>query len=745
MANTIAGAPPGLDPILFQAANKVVKGEKDILGFISGNDLSVLAKSELRGDSYYPDKMRLPLPVPGFLMKEKIGVSPSELVDILSEAGVKKLEGQKVELSYDPGAKRKDDTGRGVFFVRVYEPNPTGTMDVNGNPASNVNIPGQWLEISPKVRAEKKPVDTLGGHKKPIAERVGDAVGKYSSDPRMGPVKKTLGKIVSLQDVNGQPPSVESQMQQVLDAAKPGPNGAPSKLDVTCMEMAALTVKASDKTADGQIDWAKPGVAEKVVGMSTMIKQGLLGNAMRVLAKNPVDGTPMYKSLEKIAAEVTSAVNASDKASPGQHTEMTNPKFKSEFEGLVGGKFVKTEAPTLIGNGQNEVALAEHLKAMKEAKSDINQPMWEYYNDDVGIQTTNELAAAAKRGVKVNVVVDGNVASRDAGREALLKKMEDAGVTVVRAKDPQNPMNGMHSKGLLVDCSAEAIAKGYTPVRFATDRNYGTQYMKDQKTGEGASDAQFGWSGTDFKFTGAGAAQGMRSFANVFNAYAPPAKQIKPESIPGEAEFKKLSAGKTLDTEVVSFSDVSGPNSPQSISKAIEKASNAVLPGQTLVACNAYFMGLPGVEETYKRAIDRGVNLDLATNSSKSIDVPVVSVGINMMVERLMKYAQEARVHNSNAGKITVSEYDEKQTMHDKTMIFGDQAVLRMSWNQHGRSQELESEDADMIFGKKAVADAKANFQRVKAHSKELTAPPVVTQEERGAAGAMRNLLIDLM
>lgn len=204
----------------------------------------------------------------------------------------------------------------------------------------------------------------------------------------------------------------------------------------------------------------------------------------------------------------------------------------------------------MIGHGSNDAALKARLNIINSAESDINYAMWKFYPDSVGTQTTNALAAAAKRGVKVNVLVDGNVSSRDPKEKALLEKIRAAGVNVVESKNSQieDAMNGMHAKMILVDCSAEALAKGLTPTRLATDRNDGEQYL----TGvAGKDDTGHGWSGSDMVFKGAGAAQGMKAFTDLFNHWAPEGQKLAASSIPSDADLKKLNEGKNLEGEVM--------------------------------------------------------------------------------------------------------------------------------------------------------------------------------------------------
>ena len=220
MTTSIAGASTGINPVLLQASNEAAKAKAGLHTFIIGNDLKVLAAPDLVGDSYYPKAEVFPIPVPDFLLKRTLGLNATELMTALGALGFQALEGKRVEVKYDPFALNPNvPGGRGVTFVRVYTPNPPGTTNGSGEPTSDVEVPSKWLKISPKTPVAKAPVDTnAGGHKRPIAERVGEAAGKISNDPRMGQLNQIIGQAISLRTSDGQPTDVKTLMNQVKEA-----------------------------------------------------------------------------------------------------------------------------------------------------------------------------------------------------------------------------------------------------------------------------------------------------------------------------------------------------------------------------------------------------------------------------------------------------------------------------------------------------------------------------------------------
>ncbi len=734
------GAPAGLNVNLARAAYDAAETKKELGVFLTANELKVLSEADMSRNGAYPKAERLPIIIPDFFLKKSMGISPAAVLAALSEKGIAPAGDEKVEV--------QKDIITGKSYVRVYTPPGFNDVKPGGEPVLPNEVPGRWVEITPRspeevagILAKRAAASGVDAPKLSAGEKLGAAAARLSGDPRMSHVKQMLGKTIALQTADGKPTDPNDLWRQVLQAsAVPAPDKhakAGDPAPVSRLSQLAWSLAGAFSSKNGQLDWAK------TQARATLIEQGMLAEAARHIDPATMKVNPNYKSLEAIAGEVSAAVKASH-ANPSKPTQIGAPNFRSELEALTGGKFVPTEAPQLIGNGRNEDALKFRLDTLNGTKSgdDINYAMWKFYPDAVGTQTTDALAEAAKRGVKVNVVVDGNVASRDPGEQALLQKMKDAGVNVVESFDPENPMNGMHAKMILVNCSKEAIAAGKTPIRLATDRNDGTQYLMNPKSDD-PSNNNFGWSGSDMVFKGAGAAAGMGAFANLYNAAA--ARQGKPTiaagSIPTERDLAGIAPARA-NTQVLSISDVAGPKNPQAISKAIEKLTDGVPAGQTISIDQAYFMGLPGVEAALKRAIERGVNLEIVTNSSESCDVPGISTGTTAVFERLSNAAKAAGIYGG--GKLSLNEYAGKQTLHDKMMVFGDQATMRMSWNQHGRSQELECEDADVIFGKATADAARANIAKVIAHSRPVTAP-TLTDEERQATTLLRGLSMELM
>ena len=671
----------------------------ELKAFVGKYALRKMDDSEMSRNGYYPKAEKLPIIIPDFLLRKSLGVSPDTVVTMLANLGIDKLEGQKVEVF-------KDVIG-GKSYIRVYTPPPWGTTGADGNEISSNEVVGQWVEIS--ERAPKERPQKVDGPKRSAGERIGEAQAQLGTDPRLGQFKRMISRIAPLENADGTPVDPKEFWSRVLAADVRQTPDKPSELDTLLWQVAGVF-----GSKDGKVDWAK------TARLAETMKAGVTGEAHRVLRTS-------HKTLPMIADDVTRAVNASHAGGPNAPTSITAPGFRGELERLTGAKFVATETPTVIGTGKNAQAHERRLEVINNAQYDLNYAMWKFYPDEAGEKTIDALVAAAERGCKVNVIIDNNVARRDPGSMALLAKLELAGVNVMRFSNPDDPTLGMHAKMLLADCSADAIAKGGKPVRIATDRNDGTSYLHDQKPDD-PKNPNFGWCGFDMVFTGSGAAAGMTAFRRLFNAGATMrGEPLMPESVvPSEAALRRL-APSDKSNQVMTLSDVAGEKNPQTISKAIEKLLEGTLAGQTVTCDQAYFMGLPGIEAALKRALERGVNLQVITNSAESCDVPGISLGTKILLERLSNTA------GPYTGKLTMHEFVGKQTLHDKLMIFGNDAVMRMSFNQHGRSQTVESEDADVVFDRQAVVEARENIKTLLTKTRPIP-PPKVSKEERSFA-----------
>ncbi|TVR17896.1 MAG: cardiolipin synthase B [Balneolaceae bacterium] len=106
--------------------------------------------------------------------------------------------------------------------------------------------------------------------------------------------------------------------------------------------------------------------------------------------------------------------------------------FRQESGLLLGRNWVDGNHVEILENGDE--IFSSKFDAIRKAEKSITKETYNYWGESIGTPLAEELAAAAKRGVKVHFLMDF-VGSRKADTEQL-RIMEDAGVEVVRWRQP---------------------------------------------------------------------------------------------------------------------------------------------------------------------------------------------------------------------------------------------------------------------------------------------------------------------
>ena len=106
---------------------------------------------------------------------------------------------------------------------------------------------------------------------------------------------------------------------------------------------------------------------------------------------------------------------------------------------------------------------------------------------------------------------------------------------------------------------------------------------------------------------------------------------------------------------------------------------------KTIDIANAYVILTPGMKNALLRARERGVKVRILTNSSKSVDEPIVSAPILKSLAEMLPSKCEIYVKNGD-------------TLHSKYAVFDGQLTWVMSYNLHPRSLRYEGEVANVII-----------------------------------------------
>ena len=131
---------------------------------------------------------------------------------------------------------------------------------------------------------------------------------------------------------------------------------------------------------------------------------------------------------------------------------LDDPRFRYELGLLLGPPFVDGNAFTVLRNGDE--IFPSMLDAIKAARTSITFETYIYWSGDIGREFASQLSLAARRGVKIHVLLDwlGSVKMD----QALLDEMTGAGVQIRKFHPPHwshlaRMNNRTHRKILVVD------------------------------------------------------------------------------------------------------------------------------------------------------------------------------------------------------------------------------------------------------------------------------------------------------
>jgi cardiolipin synthase len=132
--------------------------------------------------------------------------------------------------------------------------------------------------------------------------------------------------------------------------------------------------------------------------------------------------------------------------------EVGSPEFIDTMAGAAGIPFVGGNSLTILNNG--DAFYPAMLQAIDDADHSITIEAYIYWAGDIGLQFAHALAAAAKRGVRVKILLDA-VGSATVGQE-ILKILEKGGCHLAwynpfRLTTLRRINNRTHRKSLIVD------------------------------------------------------------------------------------------------------------------------------------------------------------------------------------------------------------------------------------------------------------------------------------------------------
>lgn len=319
---------------------------------------------------------------------------------------------------------------------------------------------------------------------------------------------------------------------------------------------------------------------------------------------------------------------------------------------LTGSHIVGTKEIQVLIDGPSAFAKRDDL--VSKARKSIHVLTWSVYDDVTGTRFADQMIEKKKQGIDVKIIVDALTAQK-AGHNKQLERIIQNGIPVIFSRNPALFLSGHHRKAMIID-EADVIAGGM---------NYGDVYSH---MGNKAK-----WRDTDVYFTGSLAERTQNLFVSEWN------EQI---------DFQKLSFAKMEklnvrvpkgESKAILLNSV--PADQKLSGSSILKSLIALIKGSMneIIIENAYIISSPTLEKVLSEAVQRGVRVTIITNSSKSVDEPVVSNPILASALRLKKLGANIVLKTGD-------------TLHSKVALFDREISVITSYNLHPRSELLEDE-----------------------------------------------------
>jgi phosphatidylserine/phosphatidylglycerophosphate/cardiolipin synthase-like enzyme len=325
---------------------------------------------------------------------------------------------------------------------------------------------------------------------------------------------------------------------------------------------------------------------------------------------------------------------------------------------------------------ENTQAYRKRKELIKEARKSIFINMWSIYDDMSGAQIRNLLIKAAKKGVEVKIIVDGNVSLKPGHNRVLESLNRHANISVLRYHAKNNKAFGYHIKTMIVD--GEHLLTG--------GRNIGDYYTS-------INPKKSKWIDTDVYDRGDIAVVAESIFRNTWKENSTELIRTKEKQIASSA---KTAAMTTY------FEQKAGS------SELMDMMIASIYMAEFEVnISNAYVIFTPALKEALKDALKRKVKVRIFTNSPKSVDEPVVSVPILKTAKELADMGAEVFLKNGD-------------TLHAKTMVIDRRLSFVSSLNFHPRSAVLEAEGSyislDPVFAAQFVNVFARDYQPINSY-----------------------------
>ncbi|MBI4656600.1 MAG: phosphatidylserine/phosphatidylglycerophosphate/cardiolipin synthase family protein [Elusimicrobia bacterium] len=358
--------------------------------------------------------------------------------------------------------------------------------------------------------------------------------------------------------------------------------------------------------------------------------------------------------------------------------------FTSEFEQLTNSRFTDNNSVKFLAGGPEAFPMKDRL--MRQAKKNIYVTTYSFHDDITGHETANILAEKKKEGLDVKVITDYKVAYSYG--HSVFPIMSAGGVEILYYRELKRRGDFWHAKMLITD-DEYAIVGGM---------NYGDPYSHKDPDGEK-------WRDFDVVYWGPAVLETKKIFANAWNS------RIDQESL----ALTRVDASKTENRDfepgnakiAVVFQDP--PDNSYvllSILKGIYGARSRVN------IANSYFIAIPAVKQAVIDARKRGVEINILTNSSKSIDKEAQDTVIPIVRSLAQIYDTGVNIYLS-----------QDVNMHGKFMTVDGIYANIGSYNLHPRGERYDTELNVSVIDRDSVPQLDSAFESDISRAKKVTTP----------------------
>lgn len=388
-------------------------------------------------------------------------------------------------------------------------------------------------------------------------------------------------------------------------------------------------------------------------------------------------------SVNVISEKVIQAVTGHTPSMVGEE------RFISEFEKLTNSRFTDNNHVKFLAGGPESFPIKDRL--MRQARKGIYVTSYSFHDDITGHETANILAEKKRQGLDVKVITDYKVAYSYGNQ--VFPVMSAGGVEILYYRELNRRGDFWHTKMLIAD-DEYAIVGGM---------NYGDPYSHKDPDGEK-------WRDFDVLYSGPAVLETKKIFTKTWNS------KIEEEALPlnridaAKAENQDFEPGNARIAVV--FQD---PPDNSYVLMSILKGIYGARYKVNIV--NSYFIAIPAIRQAIVDARKRGVEVNILTNSSKSID----KESRNTVIPIIRSLAQ---IYDSGINIY----FSQDVNLHGKFMTVDGVYANIGSYNLHPRGERYDTElnvsiiDGDSVSQLDAVF--KQDISRAKKAAREDLAVP---------------------